>query len=116
MQKIEVLFDIKEIGERKHHFVLAEIEVPPEWNDWDDADRHHYMTYHNERYGYSRPFHGGTDWAPSPIEHFVITPVARLGHIHEVFDFTMVTHPTKRAVDKSRRRLFTNLIACGSCR
>jgi hypothetical protein len=116
MQKITCLFDMKEIGVRKHHFILAEIEVPPEWNEWDDGERHHYMTMPNEKYGYSQPIHGGINPAPTPIEHFITTPMCCCGEgVFEVFDFTMVTRPTKQAVDKSKRRLFTNLIACGSC-
>ena len=105
MQNVEILFNIKVLGQRRRHFVLACVEVPPEWDTWDESDQHHYMTIHNDRYGYSRQFHGGVDWSPSPIQHFVITPLARLGHIIEEFDFSMVTHPTKRALDKSQHRL-----------
>jgi len=116
MQTVEILFNIKVVGQRRRHFVLANVEVPDNWNEMDEHEQHHYMTLSNEKYGYSHPFHGGVDWAPSPMSHFVITPLARLGHIIEEFDFSMVTHPTKRAADKSQRRLFTNLVACGSCR
>ena len=114
MQNVEILFNIKVLGQRRRHFVLACVEVPPEWDEWDENDQHYYMTKFNEKYGYTHVFHGGVNPAPSPVEYFVILPLARLGHIIEEFDFSMVTHPTKRALDKSQHRLFTNLVACGS--